>query len=317
MQKKNIIQCRISKSLGGGFDGTPNEVWGTIDYTDRNVATVFCGMYDLRDYIALWRHKGKAWVFWCGSDIRNIRSNFIFNDGKLLWLSQLFDRLNLNFRDLIVKKLLLKAENWCENEAEAWQLKDMGLKVDGITPSFFGDIKKYKLAFKPGNKVYMSANPGREEEYGWPLVFSVAWALPQIEFHLYGSNWWSFQDSLSRQGLTLKDFYPNVFLHGKVPIKKMNREIKKMQCGLRLNKHDGFSEVTAKSVLWGQYPITYLYNEQIDQMAGDSHGYVNTSANFTKLFMLLNEIPNKKKANLKGRNYYLKTLNKYPWSKTF
>jgi hypothetical protein len=36
------------------------------------------------------------------------------------------------------------------------------------------------------------------------------------------------------------------------------------QCGLRLNKFDGFSEVTAKSVLMGQYPITTIKYPHID-----------------------------------------------------
>jgi hypothetical protein len=311
------MQCKYSKSLGGGFDGEPNIVWGTIGYEDPRKPTVFCGMYDLRDFFWLWLHRGKAWVFWCGSDIRNFRSNFIFNDGKLLGLSQLFASFNLNFKDWLIKKVLSKAEHWCENEAEAWQLRDCGLKVSGICPSFFGDFRKYKVSFKPGNKVYLSANPGRELEYGWGVIWDLAPHLPEIEFHLFGSEWREAFKSLKMQGISLADFRPNITIHGKIPIKKMNRLVKGMQCGLRLNKHDGFSEITAKSVLWGQYPITYLYFPHVDQFTADDLGLVNTSKNLQKLVKLLEQIPQKKKPNLKGRNYYLKSLNKFPWNEKF
>ena len=98
----------------------------------------------------------------------------------------------------------------------------------------------------------------------------------------------------------------------------MNAKIKKMQCGLRLNKHDGFSEITAKSVLWGQYPITYLYHPKIDQYPADDCGQPDCVQGLNNLIALLKKIPRKKKANLKARNFYLKTINQFPWtSKVF
>src|SRR3990167_9113966 len=112
-------QCRWSQSLGA-LEATHQEVWGTTDYKDKAAPCIFFGLYDLRDYISLWRHRGKAWVLWTGSDIRSLRSNFIFNDGKLKWLSVLFSAIAENFRDTLVNKVLNKAEHWCENEAETW-----------------------------------------------------------------------------------------------------------------------------------------------------------------------------------------------------
>lgn len=294
-------QCRWASSLGS-LEDTHQVAWGTVDYTDRNKPCVFFGLYDLRDYIALWRHKGKAWVLWAGSDIRNLRSNFIFNDGKLKWLSELFAMQNRNFKEFLIKKVLSKAEHWVENEGEAWQLKDIGLKVSGICPSFMGRVEDYKVSFRPGNRVYLSANKGREQEYGWGIVQSIACALPKIKFHLYGSLW-----DEPRQPLK------NVFVRGRVPKKQMNKEIKKMQCGLRLNKHDGFSEVTAKSVLWGQYPITYLYHDKIDQYVVDDCGQPWCVAGLNNLIKLLRRVPKKKKPNIKAREYYRNRLNKFPW----
>ena len=292
-------QCKWASSLGE-LEGTHQEAWGTTEYKSRSEPTVFMGMYDLRDYIALWRHKGKAWVLWCGFDIGNIRSNFVFNDGKLKWLSYLF--ANEGFKDFLIKHVLNKAEHWVENEAEAWQLKDIGLKVSGICPSFMGKIKDYKVSFKPGNNVYLSANPGREEEYGWGLIEMIACALPQIEFHLVGSEWTQYRQKLK-----------NVHVYKRMPKEVMNKMIRKMQCGLRLNKHDGFSEITAKSVLWGQYPITYLYHPKIDQYTKDDCGQPYCIQGLNNLIKLLKKIPKKRKANLKARKYYQRTINKYPW----
>ena len=170
----------------------------------------------------------------------------------------------------------------------------------GIVPSFLGDIKKYPISFKQGNKVYVSGHEGYQGEYGWGIVTMIACSLPNIEFHLYGASW---------QYQPLK----NVIIHGKVPKEQMNKEIKEMQCGLRLNKHDGFSEITAKSILWGQYPITYLYFPYIQQYTNDNCGQPYCMKCLNNLIKILKTLPQKKKPNLKGREYYLKHLNKFPW----
>ena len=83
----------------------------------------------------------------------------------------------------------------------------------------------------------------------------------------------------------------NVFVHGKVPKEQMNEEIKHMQGGIRLLKHDGFSEIIAKSILWGQWPISAIpYSYTVDKPM------------------------TKSEPNIEGRNYYRKILNNYPWN---
>src|SRR3990167_3174810 len=224
-------QCRWAPSLGA-LEDTHQVDWGTVEYADRTKPTCFFGLYDLRDYIALWRHKGKAWVLWAGSDIVNLKAGFVFNDGKLKWLSKL---LRGNWW---VFPILKKAEHWVENEWEKRELESVGVK-SRISPSFLGRVEDYEVSFKPGNKVYLSASEGRQEEYGWSIVEKFAEEFPDIEFHLYGADWFSVHD--------------NVICHGRVPKEQMNSEIKEMQGGVRLNKTDGFSEITAKCILWGQY----------------------------------------------------------------
>lgn len=298
-KKKEQWYCRWAPSLGDLEDSAEN-VWGTKKYDPAkhaNKPVIFFGLYGLNDFFTLWRHKGRKAILWAGSDILHFRKGY--------WLDDKGD-IRVEIRPLI-EWIDKNCENYVENEAEAWMLKYPCYPEDGpgirssIVPSFLGDTSKYPVSFKQGNKVYLSANEGRQLEYGFGIVESIAHLCPDIEFHLYGAKWETAQE--------------NVIVHGRIPKEKMNAEIRDMQCGLRLNKHDGFSEVTAKSVLWGQYPITYLYFPKIDQYTADNRGFTNTEKSLMNLVRLLNDIPYKRKPNLRARNYYLKNLNQYVWNK--
>lgn len=292
------MQCRIAPSLGA-LEGHPNDVWGTTDYTKQDEAAVFFGLYGLPDFYALWRHKGKKYILWAGSDILHFRKGYWLDDTGEIYLGFMGDRKDKPYA--LAAWLNRYCENWVENEGEAWQLKDCGIRVDGIVPSFMGKISEYKSTFVPGNKVYLSASEERQTEYGWGIVQQIACSLPEIEFHLYGATW-------KQQPLE------NVIVHGRIPKEQMNKEIKKMQCGLRLNKHDGFSEITAKSILWGQYPITYLYHPYIEQYIDHNCGQPYCARGLNRLIKLLHQLPKKKTANKNGRNYYLKHLNRFSWN---
>lgn len=279
--------CRVAPSLGA-LEGTPLEAWGTPEYVyklHKNKPCVFFGLYDLRDYLALWRHKGKKWVLWAGSDIRNLSNGFALNDGKLKWIS----RINLMWW---IKQVLSTAEHWVENEWESWELQKQGIESQ-VCPSFMGNINDYPISYVPpipGNvrrKVYVSCGGGRQIEYGFNIVDALAKELPAVQFHLYGDTW---------QPKTR-----NVISHGRVPKEQMNEEIKQMHTGLRLNDTDGFSEITAKSVLWGQYPITRLAQRLIPQ-----------AENMMALIAYLTSQP-PREPNTAGRDYYRSILNKYPW----
>lgn len=276
--------CRVAPSLGA-LEGTPEEAWGTKPYTwlkHRQDPTVFFGLYDLRDYLALALHTGKKWVLWAGSDLRNLNSGFIFNDGKLKWLSEVFGSGNW------ILPILKSAEHWVENEAEARVLQRFGIQAK-VCPSFMGKIENYDVESVPGNKVYVSSGANRQREYGFDIIESIAYKLPQIEFHLYGAPW--------------ETNHKNIIVHDLVPKDIMNDEIKKMQCGLRLNHTDGFSEVTAKSILWGQYPITRITSPFISS-------FVTTD----ELVELLEKVPHFVRPNTIAREYYRSELNNYPWT---
>ena len=272
------MQTRWAKSLGE-LEATHQEIWGTSDYISRYEPTCFFGMYDLRDYIALWRHKGGAWILWTGSDVRNLKNGFLFNDGKLKKISKI---LRGNWW---VFPILYKAEHWVENKTEYTALKELGIESQ-ICPSFLGDIDKFEISYKPSKKpkVYTSVSGDKFGLYGWDKIPRLARENPDIEFHLYGSTFPFAFD------------IPNVFIHGRVPKEQMNNEIKKMQGALRLTEFDGFSEILAKSILWGQWPISPFID-------------------YPHILKDISGLRNKKKPNIEGRNYYRKNLNAYPWVK--
>lgn len=275
-------QCKWAKSLGE-LDGTHQEAWGTSEYKFRYEPTVFFGCYDLRDFIALWRHKGKAWVLWAGSDIRNLQSGFVLNDGKLKWLSKILRGNGWVF------PILKKAEHWVENETEKIVLESLGIPVVGVCPSFLGNIRlpiTYKQ--KRITNVFVSSGENRQEEYGFGIVERIAADAPDTYFHLYGAPWHTRHN--------------NVVVHGRVSKKQFNRETAFMQIGLRLNEFEGFSEVLAKAVLRGQYAIGKV-----------PHPFISTFENDMDLIVKLNLLRHQKHPNYIGRKWYRENLNKFPW----
>jgi hypothetical protein len=177
-------------------------------------------------------------------------------------------------------------ENWCENEVEQDALKKLGIESK-VCPSFLGDVKKFNNCYERSNipKVYTSVSGDNFEMYGWDKIIDLALDYPYIEFHLYGSNKWD------------KARPNNIIIHGRVSNEQMNREIKKMQGALRLTKFDGFSEVLAKSLLMGQWPISlipYPYTLSVERIG---------------------DLINMRNSNIQGREYYLMRLNKFPWNR--
>lgn len=269
------MQCRWAPSLGK-LEGTHQEAWGTGEYESRYEQTVFFGMYDLRDYIALWRHKGPKWILWAGSDIRNLLRGFVLNDGKLRYISAFGG-------NRWIYKTLEHAEHWVENYVERDALRAVGIEAR-VCPSFMGKISDFEITYKPSEnpKVYLCSPEGRQIEYGFDVVERIASALPSYSFHLYGSKW--------------KTKYQNVFVHGRVSKDQMNKEIKDMQVGLRLNAFEGFSEIIAKAILMGQIPVSRIEYPGIPKCETD------------------NEIMNRiEYPNFTERDWYIENLNSYPW----
>lgn len=286
-------QCRMAPSLGS-LENTPENAWGTKPYTNRKEPTVFFGLYDLRDYIALFRHRGKKAVLWAGGDIENLIRGFMLNDGKLKWVSRILCPLSGAF----IKKLA-QIPSFVENEAEWTKLAKLGIRST-IAPSFLGKIEDFPICYKPAERpnVFISGHPGREEEYGFDFVVEIAGRVPECDFHLYGAD----------LPIQLRLSQSNIISHGKVPKEQFNREIRNYQCGFRPNTSDGFSEILAKSALMGQWPISRIQYPLID------HYNYHPPFHPEELIYLLTGLKHKRAINHRAANYYRLALNKYPWT---
>ena len=287
------IYHRWASSLGA-LEGKPEDVWGTQEYGVPvyagdlwiedllNQPTVFCGLYGLPDFYALWRHKGKKYIWFCGSDITHFQNGYWLEDGGGIRIDS----------TPLAQWIEKNCESWVENEVEREALAEMGITAK-VNPSFMGNVDDYDIEYQHVERpqVYLSCSGDNFELYGWDIVEQIADQC-EVDFHLYGSDKW-------------KSKYSNVFIHGRVPKEQMNEEIKKMQCGLRLCvTMDCFSEITAKSILWGQYPIV-----------AESFGYkhIDNFRNLKHLVQQINRLKRKKEPN-KARDYYIKNLNKFPWN---
>ena len=170
------MQCRVAPSLGA-LEGTHDQVWGTKEYISQDEDTVFFGLYGLPDFYTLWRHKGKKYILWAGSDIRHFQNGYWLEDGGSIRVDP------QPLADWIEKH----CESWVENDVERVALEEMGITAK-VGQSFMGDVNDYEVTYKPNERpsVYLSANVGREEEYGWQLVENIADRC-EVDFHLYGS----------------------------------------------------------------------------------------------------------------------------------
>ena len=259
MQK--VIYCRTAPSLGDGFAGSPESVWGTPEYEgDRNEPCVFFGLYGLPDFYTLWRHKGKKYILWAGSDIRHLKNNY--------WLEDSEEGLKLE-REGICAWINRHCESWVENVVEHEALKELGIESQ-ICPSFLGNVDDFTPQKLDVKKRYYSSVSGDDFLlYGWDKVTRYAKENPDIEYHLYGNT-------------VEYPCEPNMILHGRVSQKQMDGECKSMTGALRLVEFEGFSEILAKSILWGQKPISLIDYPFLEA-----------------------ENP---------REALLKVINKYPWS---
>lgn len=265
----------------GELEDTPENVWGTPEYeSDRNEPCVFFGLYGLPDFYSLWRHKGKKWILWCGSDIKHFIEGYWLEEGGEVRLdpTSLAQWINRN------------CESWVENEMERDALRQVGIESQ-VCPSFLGNIQDYNLEYIPSQRpsAYLSVSGDNFEMYGWTLIEEIADKC-EVDFYLYGNN----KEWISK--------HSNVFVRGRLTKEIMNEEIKGMQCGLRTLERDGFSEILAKSILWGQHPISYIKYPCIDSFKTKE-----------ELIKLLNGLVNKSLPNIIGREYYMNNLNKFPW----
>lgn len=269
------MKIRVSLSVIN-FKEKVEKIWGLEPWQglpDPDQDVLFFGLYTKHDYDAWWYHEGKKSVFWCGSDILNTLGN-------------------TEFKRRI--KLYPEAKHYCETQEEYDNLKKIGVDAE-IIPSFLEDVNDFKITYKQSENphIWMCAHPNREVEYGVDVAIKMANKFPNYTFHIYGIYEWKDAEQPK-----------NVIYHGQVPNALLNEEIQQYQCGLRCNRHEGFSEVPIKAILNGQYAITFMifpaiWNYQTEE----------------ELEELLKKLPTMAQPNEGGIFYWKDHLNAFPWMK--
>jgi len=222
---------------------------------------IFFGMYHWGDLLWYLWARGQKSVIWCGSDIKNITP----------------------FRAWMLRN----AKHYCENIVERQKLAEFGINAK-VKQTFLEDPNNFEISFHPTSRpsVYLSMHKGREVEYGLPIVRQLAKDLPDYSFQIFGID---KPDNV---------FDNNIFCYGVVSPKDFNDYIKNFTCGLRLNEFDGFSEVIAKSVLMGQYPISRI-----------PYDYIWSFETYEELLEKMRLLKEQKEPNLIASNYWRQKLN--------
>jgi hypothetical protein len=201
------------------YQGAAMKAWDLIDYRDPAAPTLFLGMYFKEDVLRLKEHKGPKYLFWNGSDV-----------SRTLASPEWHEPIKAS-----------GAEHACHNKQLADELKTIGIDAE-ISPTLFAKPYRYELSYEHSSKprVFMTAHPGRENEYGLYNAVELFRHLPG-DLYVYGLK------GVGRAG--------NVHFRGWLPEEQWAQETSTMQGALRLNVHDGTSQIVIKAILRGQYAI--------------------------------------------------------------
>ena len=278
------MKLKVSGSVKQ-FEGKAMLTWGLKLWeglNDPDNEVLFFGLFNERDFEVFHNFKGKKLIFWCGGDILRVMEDY--------------ERRR-------VLKLDEGIKHYCETEEQADKLREMGFDP-WVIPSFLNNVNNYPLSFQVPKKeekwkIWICGHPKRDIEYGFDKAIELAKIFPDIEFHFYGID-------KDKEETVVLDSYdlPNVISHGLVSEKQLDEDIKEYHCGLRTNESDGVSEVIIKSILLGQYPISFLPYEGVWQYK-----------EFGDLIELITKLKRQVEPNYETRSIWLKQLNQYPWCK--
>ena len=197
------------------------EAFGLGDYRDASPA-LFLGIYFKEDLLALTSHlHERKYVFWNGSDVSRTLAHPEWHEP--------------------IRKVL--AKHACHNAQLAAELATIGINAE-VSPILFAPPYMYSettYVHHVRPRVFMTVHPGREEEYGLSQAVDIFRYL-HADLYVYGNAGGS-----SRLG--------NIHLRGWIDEDLWRYETAKMQAALRLNKHDGTSQIVIKAILRGQYAI--------------------------------------------------------------
>ncbi len=235
--------------------------------TDKDEPCFFEGLYFEDDYLALVGHRGERVVYWNGSDVLRLL-------GNPKWQALLQS---------------IPARHLADSPKYVEELAGVGIAAE-CAPMFFGRVTDYPVSYRQASRprVYMNANPGREDEYGVGKAFELAQAVPEVEIHVYGVD----------------GEVPGLVFHGRVPEAQMDNEIRDFQGCLKLNPRDCFSQTGIKSILMAQHPIF------VNAIDGVTHAPTKEAQ-----IAALRALTTKREPNLALREKYINTFNRFDWLK--
>lgn len=200
------------------YKDAAKKAWGLQEYASIEAPTLFLGIYFKEDLTKLMAHRGAKYLFWNGSDVSRTLASPAWHEP------------------------LLKsgAVHACHNKALADELATIGIKAE-VSPTLFAQAWQYQPSFTPMSrpKLYMTVHPGREEEYGMSMAIDI-FRYVDASLYVYGAG-------QGRLG--------NTHFRPWMPEEEWEYETRGMQGALRLNKHDGTSQIVIKAILRGHYAI--------------------------------------------------------------
>lgn len=216
-RRPEVYYCEGMKFYGERMEN----VFGFRKYSGNvGEELLFMGLYFQEDYDVYSKHIGKKTVFWNGSDV-----------SRLLQHPEWVEILQLH-----------PSTHVCHNEQLREELASVGIAAI-VEPIFFARPKDYPKNFKENEnlEVYINAHPGREEEYGVDHLLKAAERLPDARFFVYGVDGPDTE---------------NVQFLGRLEEADADSRMVNHNVLLRLNEHDGLSQLVIKAGLWGQQVIT-------------------------------------------------------------
>ena len=262
MRNRPII--RISKSIENWHEKilkrykAKEYVW----WHDLRKPTTFFGLYRPKDFLLFLLHRGQRSCHWQGSDI--LQTGWHYR-----WLQK------------------IKAHHICETEVEQGVLRLMLQQEVEIRPTFLSNPHEFRTSFKQSRspEVFIHVNKNAELESGYFVLERIAPRVPEVTFHIFGR-------------VDSRECPSNIKFHGFVGEAEFNKRIQGYSAGLDLHVFSGFSEIISKSILLGQYPISYV-----------RYPFVDTFNTEEELIKLLKNLKNKTKPNHRARDYYMKKFN--------
>jgi hypothetical protein len=218
-KRPEVYYCEGMKFYGERMES----VFGFRHYSgDKEERLLFMGLYFQEDYDVYKEHTGQKIVFWNGSDVQRLLAN-------KEWVEILKEH---------------PGRHVCHNQQLYDELKSVGIEAL-IEPIFFAYVSDYKESYnlrKP-LEVYINTHPGREAEYGVTEAVGALEGVEGVELYIYGI------DGESRG---------NLHYMGWLEEEEADKKMSQHHVCLRLNRHDGLSQLVIKAALWGHHIISRM-----------------------------------------------------------